>query len=92
MSNHLQNIFATDVDEKMQRKFLELFRGLHLSEDDDDSSGGSSSSEEEVSGINQMCPREAFFYSLAPNHLEARMLVQRILVGKTYFYSDRKCS
>jgi len=67
------------VDEKLQKKFLKLFEGMHLEDD-----GEGSSSEEmsgELAGISDVCPRGHFFYSLSPMHLEARMQIQKLFVG-----------
>lgn len=67
----------------MQKKFLKLFKGIHLqNEDDSDGSSSEENGPSMVNYVNEMCPKDAFFYSLAPMHLEARMQVQRILVGK----------
>ncbi|ODN01444.1 Hemocyanin E chain [Orchesella cincta] len=69
------------VDGKLQKKFLKLFEGMHL---DDDGGDGSSSEEmsAELAGVNEVCPRGHFFYSLSPMHLEARMQIQRLFVAQ----------
>lgn len=63
----------------MQKKFLQLFKGGHL-----DGDGGSSSEEDfsgEISQISDLCPKDAFFYSLSPMHIEAWTQLQRLFVG-----------
>ncbi len=71
----------------MQREFLELFRGGGRYDKD------SSSSEEdswedypldigELKRIADMCPKNAFFYSLSPKHIEAATAIARMLTGK----------
>lgn len=73
----------------MQREFLKLFRGGDRYDKD------SSSSEEdswedipldigELKRIADMCPKNAFFYSLSPKHIEATTAIARMLTGKSY--------
>lgn len=83
----------------MQKRFLKLFRGQVKEEDDeeddlqDDTSGSSSEEDiaDEMDHISELCPEDAFFYSLNPKHIEAYTILQRILVGKCPHKINQQC-
>lgn len=78
----------SESDPSMRSEFLDLFRLMKRirDEEDDDSSsdekGYMSQYEAELSYVNEMCPRKAFFYGMAPRHNEAVIALMRLFVGK----------
>lgn len=73
------------MDPHLQRKFLDLFTGDDDDEDDLDFASLGLSGEDVINDdldrIAELCPKESFFYSLNPRHIEAYSAIQRILVG-----------
>lgn len=73
-------------DRKMQRAFLELFRGGYrndVSSEEDSNEDNFPVDIEQLKRIADMCPKDAFFYSLSPKHLEAITQIVRMFVGRT---------